>query len=60
MSENDIDGKDFSKVRLLLQAGRDLRKLTFNKCKLGKSALEWIGEGLCKNFTLTELNLVEN
>jgi len=60
MSENDLDGKEFVKVKLLLQAGRDLRKLTFNKCNLGKNALEWIGEGLCKNFTLTELSLVEN
>ena len=60
LSENNLSGKNFQKIVLLLWNNNTLRKLILSDCMLGKSAIDNIGEGFKKNNSLHELNISKN
>jgi len=60
LSDNDLSGSNICKLQILLWNNRDLRKLDFSNCNLGREAAQVIGEGLYKNQTMTSLNLSGN
>jgi uncharacterized protein YjbI with pentapeptide repeats len=60
LSDNDLSGSNICKLQILLWNNRDLRKLDFSNCNLGREAAQAIGEGLYKNQTMASLNLSGN
>lgn len=60
LSENEINGREFNKIALMLTVNRDLSSLILASCGLGKDAITAIGEGLKKNSSLEHLDLSKN
>jgi hypothetical protein len=60
LSENNLSGKNFEKIVLMLWNNNRLKKLLLSQCMLGSSAIEHIGEGFMKNITMHTLDVSNN
>jgi Ran GTPase-activating protein (RanGAP) involved in mRNA processing and transport len=60
LSENDLNGRDFSRISLMLWNNKELRFLRLSQCNLGLQAADSIGEGFKKSRCLDHLDLSRN